>query len=57
MFVLPVAILCITLIINREDIMGEYRAGKLLNAGLISAFVFSCFISFTGVLALMEFFK
>jgi len=56
-FVLPLVILGITYLVNRRDIMGEHRAGVLLNAGLLSAFVFSCLISFTGVLALIEFFR
>ena len=55
-FVLPVVIFGITYLVNRSDYMGEHRAGIALNAGLLSAFVFSCIISYTGVLALIEFF-
>ena len=56
-FILPVVILGIFYLINRKDCMGEYKAGILLNTGLVTAFVFSCFISYTGVLALVEFFN
>jgi len=55
-FVLPLVILGITYMVNREDYMGEHKAGLYLNIGLVSAFVFSCIISYTGVLALIEFF-
>ena len=55
-FVLPVAIFGITYLVNKQDYMGKYKAGILLNAGLVAAFAFSCFISYTGILALKEFF-
>ncbi len=56
-FVLPFVILGITYLVNQRECMGKYRAGYLLNAGLTAAFVFSCIISYTGVLALIDFFK
>ena len=56
-FVLPVAIFSITVIINQKKTMGEHRAGVLLNTGLVAAFVFSCFISYTGVVALAHLFR
>lgn len=55
-FVLPFVIVAITILINNKKEMGEHRAGVLLNIGLISAFIFSCFISYTGMLALRQFF-
>ena len=55
-FVLPLVILGITYLVNRKDFMGEHKAGMFLNSGLAAAFIFSCFISFTGVLALIELF-
>jgi len=55
-FVLPLAIGGILYIINQRDIMKEYKAGWLLNTGLISAFIFSCVISYVGFIALKEFF-
>ena len=56
-FVLPLVILGITYLVNQRECMGKYRAGYLLNTGLTAAFVFSCIISYTGVLALIDFFK
>ncbi len=56
-FVLPLVIAGIAFLVNRVDIMGGHRAGVLLNIGLAAAFVFSCVISYTGVLALMDFFR
>ncbi len=54
-FVLPVVIAGITYLVNRKDLMGEHRAGWLLNMGLASALVFSCLISYTGIVALKDF--
>ena len=56
-FILPVVILGIFYLVNIREYMGEHKAGILLNAGLVAAFVFSCFISCTGVLGLVAFFK
>lgn len=55
-FVLPMVIAGITYLVNRKDLMGEHRAGLLLNVGLVAALVFSCLISLTGIVALREFF-
>jgi len=52
-FVLPFVIIAIIILINRSD-MGTYKAGTLLNTGLVSAFVFSCFIAYTGIKALRQ---
>lgn len=51
-FVLPLVIAGITYLINRKETMGPHRAGPLLNLGLAAAFVFSCVISWTGIVAL-----
>jgi len=56
-FVLPLVILGITYLVNKEEYMGGHRAGKLLNIGLGAAFVFSCIISYTGIVALAGFFR
>ncbi|MFC1691959.1 Nramp family divalent metal transporter [Candidatus Latescibacterota bacterium] len=56
-FILPVAIIGIILLINKKELMGEHRAGILLNIGLVTSLIFSCFIAYTGILAVMEFFK
>lgn len=55
-FVLPVVIAAIFFVVNRREDMGEHRAGILLNLGMIAAFIFSCVISYTSVLALKDFF-
>jgi Mn2+/Fe2+ NRAMP family transporter len=56
-FVLPLVIAGIFLLVNNRPLMGEHKAGVLLNAGMITAFVFACIISYTGILALHELFK
>ncbi|WP_339787869.1 Nramp family divalent metal transporter [uncultured Imperialibacter sp.] len=55
-FVLPLVIGGIIYMINRKAVMGEHRAGWLLNTGLVLAFVFSCVISVIGFSALKDFF-
>jgi len=55
-FVLPVVIIAITILINNKKEMGKHKAGILLNIGLLSAFIFSCFITYTGIIALRQFF-
>lgn len=55
-FVLPVVILSIFFLVNREKDMGEHKAGLLLNLGIITSFIFSCFISYTAIIAICEFF-
>jgi Mn2+/Fe2+ NRAMP family transporter len=51
-FVLPLVIGGITILINRRSLMGEHRAGWLLNLGLAASFFFSLLISYCGVTAL-----
>lgn len=53
-FVLPLVIACITVLVNRRSLMGKYRAGLLLNLGLVSAFGFSVAASVAGIAALRE---
>lgn len=55
-FVLPLVIGAIIYLVNNKNEMGEYKAGLILNIGLASAFVFSCFITFNGIIALKELF-
>ncbi len=55
-FVLPLVIGGIFLLVNNGKSMGRYRAGIILNAGMVLAFVFACIISYTGAQALMELF-
>ena len=56
-FVLPLVIGSIFIVLNRKKDMGEHKAGILLNLGLITAFIFSCVISYTSINALREFFS
>lgn len=55
-FVLPLVIIGILLLINKKELMGEYKAGMFLNIGLILALFFACVISYNGVVALWEYF-
>jgi manganese transport protein len=55
-FVLPFVIIAITILINNKKEMGKHKAGVLLNMGLVSAFIFACFITYTGIIALNNFF-
>ena len=53
-FVLPIVVGGIIFLINNTRLMGQHKAGLLMNAGLITAFIFSCIISYTGVVALLN---
>jgi len=53
-FMLPLVIGAMFVLVNSKKNMGEYKAGPLLNFGMITAFVFSCFISFKAILAVVE---
>ncbi len=53
-FVLPLVIIGIFILINREDLMGKHKAGLLLNLGILTSFIFACIISYNGVLAIAE---
>ena len=55
-FVLPFVIGAIILLINNKMEMGRHKAGLLLNIGLFSALIFACFIMYTGIIALGQFF-
>ena len=55
-FILPLVILSILFLVNRESLMGKYKAGIVLNIGMGTALVFSFVISYTAVLALKELF-
>ncbi len=55
-FVLPLVIGGILYLVNRKDMMGVHKAGTGLNIGLVAALIFACIISYTGVIALSEFF-
>ena len=53
-FVLPLVILGILMLANNEKIMGEHKAGIVLNTGMVLSMVFACVISYNGVVAILE---
>lgn len=53
-FVLPLVILGIILLVNNRKIMGEHKAGLILNIGMVLSMVFACVISYNGVVAILE---
>ena len=53
-FVLPLVIIGILILINKKDLMGEHKAGILLNIGIVMSLIFACVISYNGVLGIME---
>ncbi len=55
-FVLPLVIFGILLLINNRGIMKNYRTNVWINLGLGASFVFSCIISYNGVVALFDYF-
>ncbi len=55
-FVLPLVILGILILINKQDIMRGHKTHLLVNLGLVLALLFACLISYNGVVALMEYF-
>ena len=53
-FVLPLVIFGILLLINNRKLMQGFRTHFLINVVLILALLFSCIISYNGVLALIQ---
>ncbi len=53
-FILPLVILGMTILVNRSSLMGEYKAGWVLNIGLIAAFLFSLAISYNGLMVIIN---
>jgi len=53
-FVLPLVIGGIFLLTNSKKNMGQFKAGALLNIGMVLAFVFACVISYTAIQAIRE---
>lgn len=53
-FVLPLSIGAMIYLVNRKDLMGSYRAGWILNIGLLTSFLFSIYITYTGYIAIAE---
>ncbi|MEK6155288.1 divalent metal cation transporter [Flavobacteriaceae bacterium 3-367] len=55
-FVLPLVIIGIVLLINNKKLMKGYKTNLWINIGLLLAFIFSCVISYNGVVALFVYF-
>ncbi|MDR1964813.1 MAG: Nramp family divalent metal transporter [Planctomycetaceae bacterium] len=55
-FVLPFVIGGITILVNRRSLMGQHKAGWLLNLGLGASFFFSLLISYCGITAILALF-
>ncbi|MCW5516845.1 divalent metal cation transporter [Muriicola sp. Z0-33] len=55
-FVLPLVIVGIMLLINNKSLMKGHKTSIWINLGLLLAFLFSCIISYNGVLALDNYF-
>jgi len=53
-FILPAVIGTILFLVNRKNLMGEFKAGILLNTGLWAALIFSLIISYTGILGVID---
>jgi len=53
-FVLPLVIIGIFILINRKDLMGEHKAGWLLNTGILTSLIFACIISYNGIVGIIE---
>lgn len=55
-FVLPIVVLGIILMINNKKVMRGYKTSNLINVSLFAAFLFSCIISYNGIIALLRYF-
>lgn len=53
-FVLPLVILGIIILTNNRQLMKEYKAGIILNIGMILALIFAVIISFNGAVAVIN---
>ena len=53
-FVLPLVVMSIIILLNKKELMGKYKASTFLNAGMGLALLFSCIISYTGVIAIID---
>lgn len=53
-FVLPIVVMGIILLVNNKKIMKGYKTSLFVNIGLYSAFLFSCIISYTAVIGLVD---
>jgi Mn2+/Fe2+ NRAMP family transporter len=56
-FVLPLVVAGFIYLVNHKELMGEYKAGRILNLGLFGALIFSLVIAAVGVIALSDMIK
>ena len=55
-FMLPIVTLMIIYLINKKEIMKEYKAGIVLNIGLFATFIFSLVMTYHGILGVADYF-
>ena len=53
-FILPLVVLGIILLVNNKKIMKGYRTSIGVNIGLFAALFFSCLVSYSGIVGLIE---
>ena len=53
--VLHIVTISIIYLLNRKDLMGQYRAGPWLNSGLLATLAFSLFITYQSIIALVSY--
>ena len=53
--VLPIVTVSIIYLLNRKDLMGQYKAGPWLNGGLLATLLFSLFITYQSVIGLVNY--
>ena len=53
-FVLPLVIIGILVLINKKELMGEHKAGTILNLGIVLSLIFAIIISYNGAIAILE---
>ena len=51
-FVLPLVILCMIILINKKEVMGDKRPGLIFTLLMVLALIFACVVSYTGIVAL-----
>ncbi len=52
-FVLPLVIVGMLILINKQELMGAQKAGWALNIGIVLALIFACVISYNGAVAII----
>ena len=55
-FILPLVTVSIIYLLNKKELMGQYKAGFWLNFGCIATLVFAVIISYQSMLGLIHYF-